>query len=163
MEGSRVSTSCKDDGERVCGAVGLADGETFFIKSRSVVLASGGAGRIFRHNVNPPTVEGDGWSMAYRAGARLVNLEFFQVGPAIFNAPITFIIHSHMWRLRPRLTNAQGEEFLSRYCPAGVSPDEVLDLKAMSYPFSVRTNAKYLDIAVFREVMEGRGTPSGAV
>ena len=163
MEGSRVLDLVQDDEKRVCGAVGLADGETFFIKSRSAVLASGGAGRIFSHNVNPPTVEGDGWSMAYRAGARLVNLEFFQVGPAVFNTPITFIIHSHMWRLRPRLTNTQGEEFLSRYCPAGVSPDAVLDLKAMSYPFSVRTDAKYLDIAVFREVMEGRGTPSGAV
>ena len=130
---------------------------------RAVVLANGGAGRVFRHNVNPPTLEGDGWSMAYRAGARLVNLEFFQVGPAVFNAPLMFIIHSHMWGLRPRLTNMKGEEFLPRYCPAGVSPDEVLDLKAMSYPFSVRTDAKYLDIAIFREVMEGRGTPAGAV
>jgi len=68
-----------------------------------------------------------------------------------------------MWRLRPRILNALGEEFLPKYCPSGVSPAEVLDMKAMSYPFSVRTNAKYLDIAIFKEVMEGRGTPSGAV
>jgi fumarate reductase (CoM/CoB) subunit A len=101
--------------------------------------------------------------MAYRAGARLVNMEFFQVGPAVFNAPLKFIIHSHMWRLRPRLTNTLGEEFLPRYCPAGIDPAEVLDLKAMSYPFSVRTDAKYLDIAIFKEVMAGRGTPSGGI
>ena len=101
--------------------------------------------------------------MAYRAGARLINMEFFQVGPAVFNAPLKFIIHSHMWRLRPRLTNVLGEEFLPRYCPAGIDPAEVLDLKAMSYPFSVRTDAKYLDIAIFKEVMAGRGTPSGGV
>ncbi len=162
-EGVRVVDLILDDSGRVCGALAIQGREAVFIKCRAVVLANGGAGRAFRHNVNPPTLEGDGWSMAYRAGARLVNLEFFQVGPAVFNAPLMFIIHSHMWGLRPRLTNMKGEEFLPRYCPAGVSPDEVLDLKAMSYPFSVRTDAKYLDIAIFREVMEGRGTPAGAV
>ena len=163
LENIRVIDLIRDDEGRVCGALALADGESTSIGAGAVVLASGGAGRIFRHNVNPPTLEGDAWSMAYRAGARLVNMEFFQVGPAVFNAPLKFIIHSHMWRLRPRLTNALGEEFLPRYCPAGVDPGEVLDLKAMSYPFSVRTDAKYLDIAIFKEVMAGRGTPSGAV
>lgn len=163
LENTRVIDLIRDDGGRVCGALALADGETTPIGAGAVVLASGGAGRIFRHNVNPPSIEGDAWSMAYRAGARLVNMEFFQVGPAVFNAPLKFIIHSHMWRLRPRLTNALGEEFLPRYCPPGVDPGEVLDLKAMSYPFSVRTDAKYLDIAIFKEVMERRGTPSGAV
>jgi fumarate reductase (CoM/CoB) subunit A len=38
-----------------------------------------------------------------------------------------------------------------------------MDLKAMSYPFSVRTNAKYVDIAIFKEIMEGRGTPNDGV
>lgn len=163
MEHVRIIDLVKDSDGRVCGAIGLSGQETLFINAAAVILASGGAGRIFIHNVNPPTLEGDAWSMAYRAGVRLVNMEFFQVGPAVFNAPLRFIIHSHMWRLRPRILNALGEEFLPKYCPSGVSPAEVLDMKAMSYPFSVRTNAKYLDIAIFKEVMEGRGTPSGAV
>jgi succinate dehydrogenase/fumarate reductase flavoprotein subunit len=134
-----------------------------FIGARAVVLANGGAGRIFRHNVNPASVEGDGWCMAYRAGARLVNMEFFQIGPAVYKPNIMFIIHSHMWRLRPRLTNALGEEFLSKYCPLGVDTAEVMVLKAMTYPFSVRTAAKYLDIAIFKEVMGGRGTEAGGI
>jgi len=163
MEHVRIIDLVKDSDGRVCGAIGLSGQETLFINAAAVILASGGAGRIFIHNVNPPTLEGDAWSMAYRAGVRLVNMEFFQVGPAVFNAPLRFIIHSHMWRLRPRILNALGEEFLPKYCPSGLSPAEVLDMKAMSYPFSVRTNAKYLDIAIFKEVMEGRGTPSGAV
>jgi succinate dehydrogenase/fumarate reductase flavoprotein subunit len=163
FENIRVLDLVQDDHGRVCGALALVGREAVLIKAGAVVLTSGGAGRIFRHSVNPPSLEGDGWAMAYRAGARLVNMEFFQVGPAIFNAPLMFIIHSHMWRLRPRLTNVLGEEFLPRYCPPGVDPAEVISLKAMSYPFSVRTAAKYLDIAIFKEVMERRGTPSGGV
>jgi len=163
LENVRVIDLVRDDHGRVCGVLALIGRERIFIGAGAVVLASGGAGRVFRHNVNPPSLEGDGWSMAYRMGARLVNLEFFQIGPAVFNAPLKFIIHSHMWRLRPRLTNTLGEEFLPRYCPAGIDPAEVLDLKVMSYPFSVRTNAKYLDIAIFKEIMAGRGTPSGGV
>lgn len=163
LENTRVIDLVQADDGRVCGALALIGDKPVPISANVVVLASGGAGRIFQYNVNPPSIEGDGWSMAYRAGARLINMEFFQVGPAVFNAPIQFIIHSHMWRLKPRLTNALGEEFLPRYCPAGVDPAEVVDLKAMSYPFSVRTDAKYLDIAIFKEVMAGRGTPAGAV
>jgi fumarate reductase (CoM/CoB) subunit A len=163
LEQTRVIDLVRREDGRVCGVRALAGREQLFIRAGAIVLASGGAGRIFRHNVNPPSLEGDAWAMAYRAGARLINMEFFQVGPAVFNAPLQFIIHSHMWRLRPRLTNVLGEEFLPRYCPAGINPAEVLDLKAMSYPFSVRTDAKYLDIAIFKEVMAGRGTASGGV
>ena len=163
LENIRVVDLVRDDHGRICGVLALIGREQIFIGAGAVVLASGGAGRVFRYNVNPPSLEGDGWSMAYRAGARFVNMEFFQVGPAVFNTSLKFIIHSHLWRLRPRLTNARGEEFLPRYCPPGIDPAEVLDLKAMSYPFSVRTDAKYLDIAIFKEVMAGRGTPSGGV
>ncbi len=163
FEEIRILELIKDNNGRICGAWGLAKDKPILIGAKAVVLASGGAGRIFKHHVNPPSLEGDGWCMAFRAGARLVNMEFFQIGPAVFKPHIMFIIHSHMWRLNPRLTNIFGEEFLSRYCPNGVNPEEVISLKAMSYPFSVRTDSKYLDIAIFKEIMEGRGTENGGV
>ena len=163
MENVRVFDLIQDDRGRVCGVTALFNNVALVIAAKAVILASGGAGRIFRHHVNPPSLEGDGWCMAYRAGARLINMEFFQIGPAVLKPHMKFIIHSHMWRLRPRLTNGLGEEFLGGYCPSGVSPDGVLSLKAMSYPFSVRTASMFLDIAVFKEVMSGRGTPSGGV
>ena len=151
------------DGGRVCGAVGVMGEEPVAVRAGAVVLATGGAGRVFRKNVNPPSLEGDGWAMAYRAGARLINMEFFQVGPAVVKPRMKFIIHSQMWHLKPRLTNAEGEEFLARYCPEGTTPAEVIESKAMSYPFSVRTVARYLDIAIFKEIMAGRGTADGGV
>ncbi len=163
MENVRVLDLIQDDHGRVCGAIAFSKLTPIYIGTKAAILATGGAGRIFRDHVNPPFQEGDGWCMAYRAGARLINMEFFQIGPAVFKPDIQFIIHSHMWRLRPRLTDRVGEEFLARYCPTDVSPEEVMDRKAMSYPFSVRTVARYLDIALFKEVQEGRGTAVGGV
>lgn len=163
LEDVRILDLRQDDNGRVSGAVGLGSSGQVFIRAGAVVLASGGAGRIFRQNVNPPSLEGDGWAMAYRAGARMVNMEFYQVGPAVMKPHIQFIIHSHMWKLKPKLTNVKGEDFLANYCPPGVTASAVLDAKTMSYPFSVRTVAKYLDIAIFKELMSGRGTKNDGV
>lgn len=163
VENIRIVELLKNDRDRVCGARGIWGEKSFVIQSNAVVLATGGAGRIFRKNVNPPSLEGDGWAMAYEAGAKLVNMEFFQIGPAVVYPPIQFIIHSHMWRFQPKLTNVYGAPFLDRYCPEGIYPEEVIDAKAMSYPFSVRTVAKYLDIGIFKEIMEGRGTGNDGV
>jgi fumarate reductase (CoM/CoB) subunit A len=163
LEDVRILDLVQDNHGRVSGAVGLIANDRVFIRAGAVVLATGGAGRIFRQNVNPPSLEGDGWAMAYRAGAQLVNMEFFQVGPAVMKPKMQFIIHSHMWRLKPKLTNVHGKEFLANYCPHDVTPSEVLNAKTMSYPFSVRTVAKYLDISIFKELMSGRGTANDGI
>lgn len=154
---------CKDETGRVCGAYGRDEKGDLRILAGAVVLATGGAGSIFSVNVTPPTQTGDGWAMAYEAGCRFVNMEFFQIGPAVVHPELTFIIHSHMWRFLPRLTNDRGEEFLPRYCPEGVSTETALTEKAMSYPFSVRTESMYVDIGIFQEIAQGRGTREGGV
>lgn len=147
----------------VRGAFGILDGTPVFIAAGATVLATGGASSMFSVNVTPPTQTGDGWAMAYEAGCKFVNMEFFQCGPAVVLEGLKFIIHSHMWRFIPKMTNRLGEEFLARYCAGGTTPAEALDLKAMSYPFSVRTDAKYVDISIFKEIAEGRGTPAGGI
>jgi succinate dehydrogenase/fumarate reductase flavoprotein subunit len=162
LEQTRLMELIVEDGE-VWGARGLRNGNLVSVFAGAVLLANGGAGAIFPHNINHPSLRGDGYAMAYRAGAKLTNLEFYQIGPGVVFPPIPFIIHSHMWRLSPRLRNAQGEEFLENYLPEGTHKDEVLSLKAMSFPFSVRTAAKYVDISMFREIAEGRGTVHGGL
>jgi len=163
IEHARMLSLCQNDEKTVCGAVGLIDGQPSIVAAKTVILATGGAGQLFKRNVNTADIIGDGWAMAFQAGAKMVNMEFFQVGPAVVKPEMRFIIHSHMWRLLPKLTNSKGEEFLSKYCPSDVSADEVLHLKAMSYPFSVRTKAMYLDIAIFKEIMSGYGTTNGGI
>ena len=147
------------DGKRIAGALGYSKDFLIF-RAKSIILTCGGAGGIFSKNINPKDVMGDGYALGYKAGANLVNMEFIQVGPGLVFPKIKFIIHSYMWRFKPKLCNSLGEEFLNKYCD---SPNSVLELKAMSFPFSVRTDAKYLDIAVFREILEGRGTKNGGV
>jgi fumarate reductase (CoM/CoB) subunit A len=145
------------------GAYGICGGKTVFISAGAVVLATGGAASMFNINVSSATQTGDGWAMAYEAGCRFVNMEFFQCGPAVMKPGMKFIIHSHMWRFLPKLVNKNGEEFLSRYCPDTITTGEALTLKAMSYPFSVRTGAMYVDIGIFKEIMAGRGFANGGV
>jgi fumarate reductase (CoM/CoB) subunit A len=162
LEDTAAIGFCKNSHGEVCGVYCLALDRLLFIHTGSVVLATGGAGSAFSINVTPYTQDGTGWAMAYEAGCRLVNMEFFQIGPAVVKSGFKFIIHSHMWRFNPKLTNKKGDNFLSMYCK-GVTADEALALKAMSYPFSVRTDAKYVDIAIFKEIAEGRGFLSGGI
>ncbi len=163
IENVRIVELLKDDAGEICGAFGYIGKNKVLFNTGSVILATGGAGRIFKKNVNPPSLEGDGWAMAYESGAKLVNMEFFQVGPAVVYPKINFIIHSHMWRFEPKLTNAKGEEFLQKYCPQGISVEDVIHAKAMSYPFSVRTVAKYVDIAIFKQIVNGNATENEGI
>ncbi len=62
-------------------AIEIATGEFTLIKANAVVMATGGAGRVFRQNTNAGTVTGDGMGMAYRHGAALRDMEFVQYHP----------------------------------------------------------------------------------
>jgi succinate dehydrogenase/fumarate reductase flavoprotein subunit len=75
------------------------------------VLGTGGAGKLFLHNLNPPDITGDGYALGYRAGAELVNMEFMQTGPSIVH-PVHNILNTWLLALDPRLTNVKGEKFL---------------------------------------------------
>ena len=149
---------------KVVGAVAI-DVETLeltFFEAKSTIISTGGAGGLFLHNVFPDGMTGDGYAMALRAGAKLVNMEFMQIGPCV-TSPFKFDVGGVLWRLGPRLINGRGEEYLRKYLPAGVSLEEAYSLKAVSFPFTMRNASGYIDIANFTEIIEGRGTENRCV
>lgn len=134
--------------------------EWIVVRSKAVVLGTGGAHGIFSQQVSTAEMTGDGQAVMYRAGAQLVNMEFHQFGPALIH-PYVQLFSKSCFVLHPRITNSLGHSFLKDYLPAGVTEQEVMDEKV--FPFTVSNVSRYLDIAIATEISAGRGTKRGAV
>jgi succinate dehydrogenase / fumarate reductase flavoprotein subunit len=106
-----------EDG-RCCGAVAyeLATGELHTFYSKAVLLATGGAGKIFKTTSNAFASTGDGMALAYRAGAPLEDMEFVQFHPTgIYKLGI--LISEAARGEGGILLNKDGERFMERYAP----------------------------------------------
>ena len=143
----------KTDGA-VTGAVAveISSGRTVTIAAPVTIIATGGLTRLFRRSSASFNMGGDGYALALRAGARLIDMEFVQFFPIGHLAPRLIGLDPIMWdpfryKLGGRLLNADMEEFTSRY---GTSEDGryVITRDAATY-------------AITKEVAAGRGTPQG--
>ena len=108
------------EGGRVVGAT-LLDGEGGLrvVQARAVLLASGGAGQVYSDTTNPAVATGDGIAMAYRAGAPVSDMEFYQFHPTAFSAPGAprFLMSEALRGEGALLINAKGDRFMERYHP----------------------------------------------
>jgi len=104
-------------------AIDIASGEFRLIQARAVIIATGGAGRVFRENTNGGIVTGDGMALAYRHGVPLRDMEFVQYHPTCM--PRTGLLFTEACRGEGGfLLNKDGYRYLQDYGlgPAGPVP-----------------------------------------
>ncbi len=106
-----------------------ATDEVSAIVARKVVLATGGLGQIFQHSTNVPGSVGHGVAMAWRVGARLIDLEYVQFHPTVFfkkGAP-RFLLTEALRGEGAVLVNARGERFMDPLHPRGsLAPRDIV-------------------------------------
>lgn len=104
-------------------------GEVGATVAKKTVLATGGLGQIFLHSTNQPGSVGHGVAMAYRVGARVIDLEYVQFHPTTFfhkNAP-RFLLTEALRGEGGVLVNSRGERFVDRVHPLGsLAPRDVV-------------------------------------
>ena len=136
-----------DDGNCV-GAVcrNIKDGSMELFGAKAVILATGGNGQAWKPTTNALICTGDGMSMAYRAGAKLMDMEMIQYHPTCL-AGKGFLITEGARGEGAHLLNARGERFMEKYAPNKM---ELASRDVVSR-------------AEQTEINEGRGFPDGTV
>ena len=106
-----------EEGE-CCGvtAIEISTGRVYVIRAKTVILCTGGLGRLFEPSTNALIVTGDGIALAYRAGAPLMDMEMVQYHPTTLKGSGVLISEGARGE-GAYLLNSKGERFIERYAP----------------------------------------------
>ena len=129
LKNTLATAAIVEDGR--CAGIAFIDdrGQPGHVRARATLLATGGAGQVFQETTNPAVATGDGAALAYRAGARVADMEFVQFHPTVLdveNAP-RFLLSEALRGEGARLVNSDGDAFMLNYHPSGdLAPRDVV-------------------------------------
>jgi L-aspartate oxidase len=117
--------------------------------AKETILATGGLGRIFVHTTNPVGACGDGVAMAYRAGARCLNMQFIQFHPTtLYHGGERFLLSEALRGEGARLVDGSGREFMTDYHPDGsLAPRDIVARGIHQMMHETGSPCAYLDIS----------------
>jgi L-aspartate oxidase len=96
---------------------------------RFLIMATGGAGQLFKYNTNSAVATGDGIALAFNAGAEIADMEFFQFHPTALRMPgvLPFLISEAVRGEGGVLRNVEGYRFMPEYAPQGdLAPRDIV-------------------------------------
>ena len=145
-------TSLVQDGLQVIGATGfdLKDSSIIYFQAKAVIFASGGAGQLYPVTSNTFQKNGDGFAIAYRAGANLIDMEQVQFHPTGMVTPESkkgVLVTEAVRAEGGILLNKDGERFMAKYSP------EKMELATRDV----------VARSIYAEIIEGRGSENGGV
>ena len=112
-------TGLIEEDDRVCGvtALEIRTGQIYAIRAKTIILCTGGLGRLFEPSTNALIVTGDGIALAYNAGARLMDMEMVQYHPTTLAGSGVLISEAARGE-GAYLLDKNGDRFMERYAPS---------------------------------------------
>jgi L-aspartate oxidase len=146
-----LATELLVDNGRVSGikAMDCRTGSIEEFSCRYLILATGGAGQLFKYNTNSDVATGDGIALAYNAGAEIVDMEFFQFHPTALRLPgvLPFLISEAVRGEGGVLRNVEGHRFMTDYSPQGdMAPRDIVARGILDEMKKTGADRVYIDV-----------------